>query len=173
MQTQIQMQMRMLRGKDAEAFREIRVRALRENPEFYPLLPEEVEREPLEEIAKLLTQPMEMGFVLGVFCPSLVAVAGLQRKTGQKRAHQAWIWGMYVAPEASGQGVGRAVLKRVIDTARLLPEVEQIHVQVVTSNTGTRGLYKTVGFETYGVQPGSLKVGEKYIDEEFMMLKLR
>ena len=114
------MQMRMLREKDAQAFRHIRIRALREYPEACPLLAEEMEREPLEEIAALLRQLMERGFVLGVFDPGLSGVAGLQRKPESKRRHQAWIWGMYVAPEAAGHGVGCAVLKRVIDTTRLL-----------------------------------------------------
>lgn len=167
------MQMRMLGDKDAQAFRDIRIRALKEYPQAYPLLAEEVERESLEEIAALLRQPMERGFVLGVFDPGLIGVAGLQRKPEVKRRHQAWIWGMYVAPEAAGRGVGRAVLKRVIDTARLLSDVEQIHLALVSGNTAARSLYLSVGFEPYGVQPRAIKIGDDYLDEEFMMLRLR
>ena len=69
--------------------------------------------------------------------------------------------------------MGRAVLKRLIDTARLLPEVEQIHAAVVTGNAAARKLYLSVGFTPYGVQPSALKVGEKYLDEEYLILQLR
>ncbi len=164
------MQMRLLRAKDAEAFREIRVRALRENPQFYPLLPEEVEEETLES---LLSQPMEKGFVLGVFDPEPVAVAGLQRTTGFKRRHKAWIWGMYVAPEAVQHDVGRAVLKRVIDTARLLPELEQLHMNLPVNNAAARKLFVSVGFEPYGIESRSFRNGDDYLDEELLLLRLR
>ena len=35
-----------------------------------------------------------------------------------------------------------------------------------------RRLYERLGFRAYGVEPGALRVGDRYLDEEFLALRL-
>lgn len=58
---------------------------------------------------------------------------------------------MYVAHEARGRGVGRALLLAAIERARALSGVEQIHLAVTTHNSAARALYVSVGFVAYGM----------------------
>lgn len=167
------MQMRFLRDKDADDFRRIRLEALRECPESFGASAEEVERESVESFASLLRRPLDQGFILGVFDSTLIAIGGLNRVTGDRKRHKAWLWGMYVSRDAQGQGIGKALLKHMIMDARLMDGVEQLHLALVTGNTAARSLYQSLGFKSYGVEPRSLKIGDRRFDEELMVLHLR
>jgi ribosomal protein S18 acetylase RimI-like enzyme len=99
-------------------------------------------------------------------------MVGCFRHEGTKRRHKALVWGMYVAPEARGRGIGRALLAGVIAQARAWPGVEQLQLGVMTENAAARALYRSVGFEVFGVERRSLRVGTRDLDEEHMVLDL-
>jgi len=42
----------------------------------------------------------------------------------------------------------------------------------VSGQEAARSLYLSLGFTTYGVEPRGLKVGERYFDDENMVLRL-
>ena len=50
--------------------------------------------------------------------------------------------------------------------------LEQILLAVATCQETARALYRRFGFEAYGVEARALKVGERYVDEEFLWLML-
>jgi ribosomal protein S18 acetylase RimI-like enzyme len=79
---------------------------------------------------------------------------------------------MYVAPEARGQGVGKALLQEVISRASELAGLEQINLMVVTTNIAARRLYLSLGFRVYGLEYHAMKRGDVYWDEELMVLVL-
>ena len=108
--------------------------------------------------------------VLGAFGPELVGLAGCFRMDGRKNAHKSLIWGMYVAPEARGHGTGRALLEAAIARARAWSGVEQVQLAVMTSNAPARALYRAAGFEVFGLERRALRVGDRYVDEEHMVL---
>jgi ribosomal protein S18 acetylase RimI-like enzyme len=101
-----------------------------------------------------------------------VGTAGLKRQDGLKSAHKAFIWGMYVAPEARSRGVGRKLVLAVLDEARKMPGLERVTLAVTVGNTPAQSLYRALGFRTYGVEPAALKIGAASIDEELMCLPL-
>ncbi len=49
---------------------------------------------------------------------TLRGMVGLERERRSKTRHKAKVVGMYVAPEVVGQGVGRALLDRLVAEAR-------------------------------------------------------
>jgi len=166
---------RRLADDDTEVFRELRLRALRESPEAFGSSYEETVLQPLASMAQRLRADPDApyDFVLGAFAPALVGMVGFRREPRLKTCHKGTISGMYVAREMQGSGVGRARLERVIEEARKQPELEQITHYVVSSNLAARHLYALCGFTVYGVEPRALKLDERYLDEDLMILHLR
>ena len=162
-------------GDDADAFRRLRLRALKEHPDAFGSSYEAECGVTLEAVAERLRRSSEAedSFTLGAYRGSrLVGMVGFYQETREKTRHRGSIWGMYVPSEEQGKGVGRALLTRAIELARALPGLEQVELQVVTRNTRAVGLYASLGFETYGVKPRALFVDGEYLDEEHMVLLL-
>ncbi|MGC2742074.1 MAG: GNAT family N-acetyltransferase [Candidatus Angelobacter sp.] len=111
-------------------------------------------------------------FVIGMFEEGkLAATAGFYRYTHNKERHKGDIWGVYVRPESRGKGVGSALMKEIIRRAGELSGLEQITL-VASANLPAQKLYKALGFESYGIEPHSLKIGNDYIDDVLMVLWL-
>ncbi len=170
------MEIRPLTEADAEAWRELRLRMLREHPDAFGSAYEENVTRPVEAFAQRLREAHNPpdSFILGAFEDggALVGSAGLARESGAKGRHKAVIFSAYVAPEARGRGVGRALMAEAIARAQAVPGLEQLHLAVTTRNTEARSLYASLGFETYGLERHALKLGDRYIDEELMALWL-
>ncbi|HLJ82356.1 MAG TPA: GNAT family N-acetyltransferase, partial [Ktedonobacterales bacterium] len=79
---------------------------------------------------------------------------------------------MYVALEARGQGLARTLLSEVIRRARELPSLEQITLSVVSDNAPACNLYLSAGFEVFGTERHATKDGDRYLDEDHMILWL-
>lgn len=165
---------RTLLPSEAAAFWSLRLRALREHPDCFASSPEEEENVPLDVVrARLDSQSPATNLVFGAFVDDkVVGMTGLRRDTFRKAAHKARIWGMYVSPEFQSQGIGRRLLEAVIDAGRKMGGVEQLHLEVVVGNGPARSLYLALGFQSYGVEKRALRVGDTYVDEELMFLKL-
>jgi RimJ/RimL family protein N-acetyltransferase len=164
---------RVLTEADAPAFHAVRQRALREHPHAFAVTPEEADS--VEVIAERLRTNAETGrgFVMGVFDPGLVGIAGCVRELRTKTRHVALVWGVYVAPECRG-GAGRRLLTALIERARQWPDLEQLTLEVVTEDAEpARALYRACGFEPTGLLRRRIRVGERYYDEEHMTLFLR
>lgn len=164
---------RPLGAADAPAFRALRIRALRDHPEAFGRTPEEVDA--VEALAARFAQDAgsEAEVMLGAFDgPALVGVAGCHREPHIKHRHVAYIWGVYVAPERRGMGLGRRLVTAAIGHARGWRGLEYLWLDVTTTNEAARALYASLGFVTVAVKPRSLKVGDRYYDEALMVLDL-
>jgi ribosomal protein S18 acetylase RimI-like enzyme len=112
-------------------------------------------------------------FVLGAFVDGQsIGMVGFRREQAAKIRHVGDIWGMYVAPEARSQGIGKALMIEAIDRARSLPDLDHILLGVVESQTSARRLYAALGFVVYGREPRAVRIGDRYLDEELMVLSL-
>jgi RimJ/RimL family protein N-acetyltransferase len=103
---------------------------------------------------------------------ALVGVAGLGRQRTRKSRHRGGVWGMYVAPEARGRGVGRALLDALIAHARTVDGLHRLELGVEATNTAARELYLRAGFTPYGVQPDAYRMDGKSWDSEMMTMDL-
>jgi len=157
-----EVELRVLTPVDASVFRDLRLRALEESPEAFGSSYEEDAARPLDEIADRLrpmrqpTGRVTMGAFMG---ERLVGIAACIQATHLKARHKADIYGMYVAPEARGRGVGRTLLARLIDEARKWQQVEWINLTVVERGTVARRLYAAAGFQEFGREIDGLRQG--------------
>ena len=164
---------RELTGDDADDFRRLRLRALREHPDAFGSSYEAESAAPVEAAAERLRLNAESrdSFTLGAYRgEALVGMVGFYQETREKTRHRGTIWGMYVPSEEQGKGIGRTLLGRALELARALPGLEQVELQVVTRNRRARDLYASFGFATYGTEPRALFVEGEYLDEEHMVL---
>jgi ribosomal protein S18 acetylase RimI-like enzyme len=152
-----------LAGDDAGQYRDIRLEALRCNPEAFGSSFAAESVNPVGWFADRLSR----SFVLGAFRGTeLVGIAALIVQTGDKMAHKGSLVGMYVRPDARRAGVGRRLVEAIIDLAR--GHVELIQLSVVEENEPARRLYAGLGFVQYGVEIHALKQGGRYYDEILM-----
>jgi len=168
------MHVRKLTEADSADFWHLRLRALRDDPEAFSASYEESHPIPLASVVQRLREESTAGdnCILGAFETSLVGMVGFLRQQRLKEQHKGTIWGMYVIPERRGCGIGKALLSQAIAHATNLAGLGQIHLAVVSTQEAARRLYRALGFEVYGVEPRALKVGQQYLDEELMVLRL-
>jgi ribosomal protein S18 acetylase RimI-like enzyme len=156
-------EIRRLTEADAVLYRDIRLEALRANPEAFGSTFETENAQPLSSFS---TTPGN-STVLGAFRDSkLVAIAGFAVQRGQKMAHKGVIWGMYVQPSARRGRIGRQLVEAILDLAR--QRVELIQLTVVRDNEQARRLYTNLGFLEYGIEKNALKQNGRYYDEILM-----
>jgi ribosomal protein S18 acetylase RimI-like enzyme len=111
--------------------------------------------------------------IYGAFVDGVLAgTAGLGRERRAKNRHKATLFGMYVAPEYGRQGVGAALVGAVIAAARRSAGVEQVVLTVTETNAAALGLYASLGFRAFGVEPRAIRVGERYFGKTHMILLL-
>ena len=79
---------------------------------------------------------------------------------------------MYVAPEARGQGVGRALLDRAVLEARAWPNVEQITLSAVERATAARALYRSAGFKAYAREVNAFRQNGRSDTLEYVALEV-
>ena len=167
--------LRILTEIDAQAFWNLRLEGLRQEPRSFGQSAEEHAAMPLEEFAaRIGSSSASTDFVLGAFAESqLVGVAGFYRFTNRKEAHRGHVWGVYVNAAHRGQGLGRKLMNELLRIARSQPTLELINLAVVSHNTPAKRLYESLGFQLYGRDVHSLKIDDEYVDEELMALHLR
>lgn len=156
---------------DAERYVRLRRRMLADTPAAFAASPEDDVALDPAHVARSLA--LEENAIFAVeHGADLVAVAGVARASKTKFRHRADIWGVFVAPAHRGKGYARATLVAAIDLAKFWPGVEWIDIGVSAATPGAQRLYESLGFVTWGRQPGATLVDGERHDEIFMALHL-
>jgi ribosomal protein S18 acetylase RimI-like enzyme len=167
------MDLRLLAANDAEVFWHLRLEALRNDPASFANSAEEHLNTTVETSREFLSKKDPVhNFVVGMFEEGkLSGTAGFFRRSNNKERHKGHIWGVYVRPQSRGKGVARALMQEIIRRAHGIEGLEQVTL-VASANLPAQRLYKALGFESYGIEPHSLKIGAEYVDDVLMILRL-
>lgn len=163
---------RRLEPADATAYRALRLRGLAEHADAFTSSFEEDSVKPVAETERRLA-PDSGDTVWGALAgEALAGVVGLSREPRAKGRHKAMVFGMYVAPEFGGRGIGRALLGHLIAEARRQPGLEQLLLTVTDGNDRARRLYEHAGFRSFGIEPAAIRIGDRYHGKNHMILFL-
>jgi ribosomal protein S18 acetylase RimI-like enzyme len=167
------MELRLLTPDDAESFWHLRLEALlNDSPAFADSAEEHLTTTVETARDRLSKNDPASNFVVAAFEEGkLVGTAGFYRYTHNKERHKGHIWGVYVRPQSRGKGIASAIVKEIVRRAREMKGLEQITL-VASANLPAQRLYKSLDFESYGVEPHSLKIGNEYVNDVQMVLWL-
>jgi ribosomal protein S18 acetylase RimI-like enzyme len=163
-------QVRPLGQEDVDAFRRVRLQALRLHPEAFGSAYEDEVQLDRAQFAERLAAARFTRFG-GFAGDDLVGMAGLQVRAGAKERHKGHLFSMYVDAAHRRSGLSEQLVKAVISGARDAGVV-LVHLSVTSSNTNAKRFYRRMGFTVYGVERRSLKVGDRFNDEDLMVLHL-
>ncbi|WP_415787645.1 GNAT family N-acetyltransferase [Deinococcus saxicola] len=163
----------MLIVADAAVYREVRLAALRSDPDAFITTAAEFEARTLESIAAQLA-PRPVFVTFGAFVGGeLVGLLSLGREERPGLKHRANIFGVSVSPEARGQGCADALMRAGLAQARTWDGVTSIHLSVTETQTTARRLYQRHGFRVWGTQPDAVQDdGGRALTEHHLSLLL-
>lgn len=78
--------------------------------------------------------------------------------------------GIRISEGYRGKGLGTQLVRRALVRSR--GKFEIIEVGIMHINTASKALFKKFGFKRWGIAPGYVKRGKRYIDLEHLYLRL-
>lgn len=165
MATKKKLSFKKLTAADVQDFKTIRLEALLAHPEAFLGCYEDESQQP----DSFFEDSINNDVVIGCYKEGkLLGVAGYYIITPEgKRAHSAKIWGFYIRPEYRGRGFAKKLFDEVLYEAEKV--AEKALLKVNARNRSAIKLYRALGFEQYGLERKSLKIGDKYYDDALMV----
>ena len=161
---------RLLNTGDVDAYEALRLEALKDSPKAFGSSYEEELQLPLSKIIARLQEST----IFGAYAEDgqLIGLLGFRREARVKRAHAVSLFGMHVSLPFRRRGVGGTLLDHAIRHAKELGGVRTIRLSVIANNQDAARLYLSRGFKPYGIEPDALYIGGRYLDEEYMILRM-
>ncbi|HSJ37380.1 MAG TPA: GNAT family N-acetyltransferase [Planococcus sp. (in: firmicutes)] len=162
------MEIKIMTPQDAEAYYILRLEALLDSPDAFSTLYEDALNRPIDKTRANLAS--EDAVTFGAYEEGrLIGNMTLTRNTVPKMNHRAFIVAVYVSPQFRGTGVANALMEQLMEYADGWEGLERLDLMVASHNLRAKNFYLRYGFEIYGIEIHSMKMGERYIDEDLMV----
>ncbi|VEP13708.1 conserved hypothetical protein [Hyella patelloides LEGE 07179] len=167
------MKIKKLIKHDAENYRNIRLEALDNNPDFFGTMYHEEAIMTIDTFREKI--PVDKNnFILGCYKDKdLIGIVAFHQESRMKLRHKAYIRSMYVQPKYRKKGIGKLLLNELIERAKAIKEIEILLLDVVTNNLPAKQLYLSFGFQIYGIEKMAYKLNHQYFDMESMSLQIK
>jgi RimJ/RimL family protein N-acetyltransferase len=144
-------QIRKLLAHERAAYRAARLESLQHYPAFFGTTYIEEVAVPILPFEHVLQQQHPTDFMLGAFIDNhLCGICGFKRETRRSARHRGELVQLYVAPTATGRGIGSQLVAGVVSEAFLDPALKQIILGVIADNRAAIAVYRRAGFREYG-----------------------
>jgi len=164
--------LRAAREGDLEAFRELRLEALRENPASFGSDYAVSKAQPKEFwIGRLYLGSEEGKVFFATHKDDPVGMCGIMLGTSPKTRHNGTIWGVYIKRDWQGQHIARELIELCANWGRE-HGVKLLKLAVVANNASAIRCYTGCGFSVYGIDPQAICFEGKYYDELLMSRQL-
>lgn len=165
------MLIRRLQPHESGIYREMRLACLKNVPQFFGSTYEEEVLNPRFPFETFIEEASPDHAMFGAFDgEQLIGITGFNRMARQRAMHRGEIVQVYVDSGYRGRNIGEQLIRCALDYGFTLEGIEQIQLSVIASNTTAIRLYEKLGFRAFGVQPRYFKVGDTYLDQQFMQL---
>ncbi len=168
-------QVRKLSAEDFEKFRDLRIKALTDDPTAFAEYYEKYDDETDAKWRKYLEASVEEKKSIMLFAldgDKAVGMVGAVFDDNPKVMHVAKLFGVFVDSAYRGQGVGKMLLESVLDKVVDRGGILKIVLDVNPAQQEAVGLYHKFGFKTVGKLTRELKISGEYYDLEVMELFL-
>jgi RimJ/RimL family protein N-acetyltransferase len=168
------MQIRRLLPEDAPALRTLMLRGYRQHPDAFTSSYAERAAQPPDWWAwRLVPGERSAERIFGALDDGrLIGAAGWRREAREQAAHRAELFGMVVAPDARGRGVGRAIVEALLADMLATPGMLTVTLTVTDGNVAAERLYARCGFVRCGLEPMAVRVGEVFVAKATMWKRL-
>lgn len=165
-----ELEIRQLRGLDAEAFQQLRREVTAANPGPMGLTLEEESARKIDGFREQLSYPAPNAAFGAFLAGRLIASAAVAwpSKLASSR-HKTNLWGVFVSTAHRRKGIGRALVNRAIEHAFEFG-ARRVNLQVFVPNEEAVSLYRSFGFVECGFEPESVCLGNVYHDGVYMSL---
>jgi len=148
------MHVALLKLSDAPRYRSLMLEAYECAADAFTSTAEERSNEPDSFWARRVADPTGLSAAFGAFeGADLVGTVALEFSAKPKTRHKALVIGMYVSPAARGGGAGRALLAAAMAYVEGRRDILRMYLTVTEDNVPAVNLYRSAGFEPFGVEP--------------------
>ena len=163
-----------LQPSDVRQYRELMLQAYELAADAFTSTAAERATEPESFWVKRISDPTGLSAALGAFNgEALVGTVALECSARPKTRHKGLVIGMYTSPSVRGLGVGRALLEAIVKEARDREGLLMLTLTVTEGNEPAINLYRSVGFETFGIEPMAIRTSSGFKAKVHMALRLQ
>jgi RimJ/RimL family protein N-acetyltransferase len=157
---------------DPDAFRELRLEALKNHPTAFGADYEESAARPNEYWREWLQLDKDHeALFFAEYEGQLAGMTGIFRGSSKKIRHESTIWGVYIRPEWRGHHISETLVRSCLGWAKEQGLVI-VKLAVVTTNRPAIRCYERCGFTIYGKEPKALFYDGVYYDEYLMSVEV-
>lgn len=152
--------------EDWQELKAIRLEALRCDPAAFSSSYAESVTRPDDNWRQRLAHAASVTFVARIQGRPIGMAGAIFGPDGE--GHVAMVFGMYVSATFRGQGVGRMLLRTLIDHVATRPEITTIRLWVTPTQQSARRLYESLGFQMVENPDRSMLDGDRAHEEVAM-----
>lgn len=152
-------------------YREIRLEALRTEPQAFAETYDEVEELSDQVWISRLTNSDIANIRLVLQTPDGKFVGMMTLVRSRDKKDKALIINVYISKQYRGQGFGKKMLEEIISKLKKAKDIKEIELTVNVSQVAAYNLYKILGFEVTQVLKDNIECKGELFDEYLMVKK--